>query len=140
MHSIFHLTRLVLAVRKAPGSAFGLHLPGQCPNILCILLGDGKSVLYRVLCKVKSALDAWSGRPRRSITSMEQSTRSAADSLAFKDVTAHYNDAKDRASQDDEMQDTNRTKEIQFKASHTVLIFFFLWILYVSPQQAWGPC
>ena len=71
---------------------------------------------------------------------MEQSTRSAADSMAFKDVTAHYNDAKDRASQDDEMQDTNRTKEIQFKASHTVLIFFFLWILYVSPQQASGPC
>lgn len=71
---------------------------------------------------------------------MEQSTRSATESLAFKDVTACYNDAKDRASQEAEMRDKNKAKEIQFKASHALLIFFFLWILYVSPQQASGSC
>ena len=59
---------------------------------------------------------------------MEQSIRSNAESLAFKDVTVHYNNAKGRAAQDAEMRDTNRMKEIQFKASHTLLLLFFLWI------------
>ncbi len=65
---------------------------------------------------------------------MEQSNGLAAGSLPFKDVTVQYNDAKERVSQDAEIQDTNMRKEIQFKASHVLLMGFFLWILQVSPS------
>lgn len=52
-------------------------------------------------------------------------------SAQYKDVTAQYNDAKARGDQGRDIADTNRRKEIQFKASHILLVGFFLWILYV---------
>lgn len=64
---------------------------------------------------------------------MEQSNGLAAGSLAFKDVTVQYNNAEERVSQDAEIQNINMRKEIQFKASHILLMGFFLWILQVCP-------
>lgn len=57
---------------------------------------------------------------------------SATSSSGFKDVTAQYNDAKAQGMQRNDIEDTNRRKEIQFKASHVLLIGFLLWILCVS--------
>lgn len=54
-------------------------------------------------------------------------------SAQYKDVTAQYNDAKARGDQNRDIADTNRRKEIKFKASHVLLIGFFSWILYVYP-------
>ena len=47
----------------------------------------------------------------------------------YKDITSQYNDSKDKAKSDIDIQAINRRKEIQFKASHSLLIGFFLWIL-----------
>ena len=57
----------------------------------------------------------------------------APASSEYKDVTSQYNDSKDRRQPDIDIQAINRRKEIQFKASHFLLIGFFLWILYVVP-------
>ena len=67
---------------------------------------------------------------------MEQSDTSTARSLEFKDVTVHYNTAKERGSQDAETQAINRKKEIQFKATHVLLLGFFVWILQVSSSRS----
>lgn len=56
-------------------------------------------------------------------------------SAQYKDVTAQYNDARAREDQSRDIVDTNRRKEIQFKASHVLLIGFFSWILY-APTHA----
>ena len=56
---------------------------------------------------------------------------SATVSSEYKDVTAQYNDSKDRRQSEIDIQAINRRKEVQFKASHLLLIGFFLWILYV---------
>ena len=66
---------------------------------------------------------------------MEKSNGPAAGSLEFKDVTVQYNNARDRVSQNAEIRDLNLRKEIQFKASHVLLVGFFLWILQVSPSE-----
>ena len=66
---------------------------------------------------------------------MEQSNGLAAGSLAFKDVTVQYNNAKERTLQDADIRDVNMRKEIQFKASHVLLMGFFLWILQVCPSD-----
>ena len=50
-------------------------------------------------------------------------------SSTYKDITSQYNDSKDKAQPDIDIQAINRRKEIQFKASHFLLIGFFLWIL-----------
>ena len=55
----------------------------------------------------------------------------AAASPEYRDITSQYNDSQDRGQLDLDIQATNRRKEIQFKASHFLLIGFFLWILYV---------
>ena len=55
----------------------------------------------------------------------------ATASSEFKDITSQYNESKDRAHSDIDIQAINRRKEIQFKASHFLLIGFFFWILYV---------
>ena len=60
----------------------------------------------------------------------------ATASSEYKDITSQYNDSKDRAQPDIDIQAINRTKEIQFKASHFLLIGFFFWILYVV-ASAW---
>lgn len=52
----------------------------------------------------------------------------ATASSEYKDVTSQYNDSKDRGESDLDIQAINRRKEIQFKASHFLLIGFFLWI------------
>lgn len=57
---------------------------------------------------------------------------SATASSEFKDITSQYNDSKDQGQSDIDIQAINRRKEIQFKASHVLLIGFFLWILYVE--------
>lgn len=62
--------------------------------------------------------------------------RPATASPEYKDVTSQYNDSKDRGESDLDIQAINRRKEIQFKASHFLLIGFFLWILYVL-SSAW---
>lgn len=54
-------------------------------------------------------------------------------STQYKDVTTQYNDAKARGDRSRDIADTNRRKEIQFKASHVLLLGFFSWILYVPP-------
>ena len=47
---------------------------------------------------------------------------------------AHNRNAKHQAyAQDDRIAVGNKRKEIQFKASHALLIIFFSWILYISP-------
>ena len=53
----------------------------------------------------------------------------ATASSTYKDITSQYNDSKDKAQPDIDIQAINRRKEIQFKASHFLLIGFFLWIL-----------
>ena len=55
-------------------------------------------------------------------------------SAEFKDVTAHYNAGKGREEQGIDIAKTNRRREIQFKASHVLLLGFFSWILYVSAK------
>ena len=65
---------------------------------------------------------------------MEKSNGLAAESLGFKDVTVQYNNAKELASQDADIRETNLRREIQFKASHVLLVGFFLWILQVCPS------
>lgn len=60
----------------------------------------------------------------------------ATASSEYRDVTSQYNDSKDRGQSDLDIQAINRRKEIQFKASHFLLIGFFLWILYVV-SGAW---
>ena len=57
----------------------------------------------------------------------------------YKDVTSQFNDSKDRGQSDLDIQAINRRKEIQFKASHFLLIGFFLWILYVVSDAWVGP-
>ena len=44
-------------------------------------------------------------------------------------VSSHGADA--RKLQEDACQEQNRRKELHFKASHCLLISFFLWIVYV---------
>ena len=66
---------------------------------------------------------------------MEKSNGPAAGSLEFKDVTVQYNNARDQVSHDAEIRDVNLRKEIQFKASHVLLVGFFLWILQVCPSE-----
>lgn len=56
---------------------------------------------------------------------------SPAAPSGVKDVTSHYNDSKDRGQPAIDIQAINRKKEVLFKASHFLLIGFFLWILYV---------
>ena len=53
----------------------------------------------------------------------------ATASSTYKDITSEYNYSKDKAKSDIDIQAINRRKEIQFKASHFLLIGFFLWIL-----------
>lgn len=60
----------------------------------------------------------------------------ATASSKYKDITSQFNDSKDRGRPDSDIQTINRRKEIQFKASHFLLIGFFLWILYVL-SSAW---
>lgn len=64
---------------------------------------------------------------------------SATASSEYKDITSQYNDSKDRGQVDIDIQAINRRKEIQFKASHILLIGFFLWILYVELCTWIGP-
>ena len=59
---------------------------------------------------------------------------SATASSEYKDITSQYNDSKDRGPSDIDIQEINRRKEIQFKASHVLLIGFFLWILCVDSR------
>lgn len=54
---------------------------------------------------------------------------SAAASSEYKDITSQYNDSKDQRQPDIDIQAVNRRKEVLFKASHFLLIGFFLWIL-----------
>lgn len=61
---------------------------------------------------------------------------SATASSEYKDITSQYNDSKEKGQPDIDIQAINRRKEIQFKASHFLLIGFFLWILYVV-SNAW---
>ena len=61
---------------------------------------------------------------------------SAAGPSEYKDITSQYNDSKDRGHPDIDIQAINRRKEVLFKASHFLLIGFFLWILYVV-SRAW---
>lgn len=53
----------------------------------------------------------------------------ATASSEYKDITSQYNDNKERAQPDNNIQVINRKREIQFKASHFLLIGFFFWIL-----------
>ena len=53
----------------------------------------------------------------------------ATASSQYKDITSQYNDSKDQSRRDFDAEAINRSKEIQFKASHFLLIGFFLWIL-----------
>ena len=55
-------------------------------------------------------------------------------SSEYKDITSQYNDSKDRGHPDVDIDAINRRKEVQFKASHLLLIGFFLWILYVASE------
>lgn len=64
---------------------------------------------------------------------------SATASSEYKDITSQYNNKKDQGRGDIDSQETNRRKEIQFKASHVLLIGFFLWILYVESCTWFGP-
>ena len=59
---------------------------------------------------------------------------SATGSSEYKDITSQYNNSKDRGQSDIDIQEINRRKEIQFKASHVLFIGFFLWILYVDSR------
>ena len=72
--------------------------------------------------------------------SMDRSKGSAAQSLGFGDVTLHYNNAKEQGGQDFGIRDANRIKEVQFKASHILLILFFLWILHVPSLRSLSTC
>ena len=50
---------------------------------------------------------------------------------------AHNRIAKHQAYvQEERIAVGNKRREIQFKASHALLIIFFSWILYVSPGHA----
>lgn len=40
-----------------------------------------------------------------------------------------------RKAQEDALQEQNKRKELHFKASHGLLITFFLWILYAAKCQ-----
>lgn len=60
-------------------------------------------------------------------TPIPQNGPSTASS-EYKDITSQYNDSKIRGPTDIDIQTINRRKEIQFKASHFLLIGFFLWI------------
>lgn len=53
----------------------------------------------------------------------------------YREITSQYNDSKARSKPDIDIQAVNGRKEIQFKASHFLLIGFFMWILYVA--NAW---
>ena len=59
----------------------------------------------------------------------------ATASSEYKDITSQYNDSKHRSQPDNSDQAINRRKEIQFKASHFLLIGFFFWILYVVSSE-----
>lgn len=48
-----------------------------------------------------------------------------------KQVAPQYPSATARKAQEIEVGETNKQKELQFKASHTLFIFFLLWILCV---------
>ena len=62
-------------------------------------------------------------------TPIAQNGPATASSTAYKDITSQYNDSKDKSQPDIDIQAINRRKEIQFKASHILLIGFFFWIL-----------
>ncbi|KAL6719661.1 mannose-ethanolamine phosphotransferase gpi13 [Lecanora helva] len=46
----------------------------------------------------------------------------------YKDLTTQYNDVKARGDQGLDLAKINRRRELQFKASHILLLGFFLWI------------
>lgn len=54
--------------------------------------------------------------------------------VGFKDIASQYNDARinSQDSRNVALEVSNRRKEIQFKASHILLIGFFSWMLYVK--------
>lgn len=60
----------------------------------------------------------------------------------YKDVTSQYNNAtaNPQDSEDTALATKNRRKEIQFKASHVLLIGFFSWILFVRLPYTPGLC
>lgn len=62
--------------------------------------------------------------------------------LGYKEVTSQYNNAKanSQESGDVALEVNNRRKEIQFKASHFLLIGFFSWILYVKMSSTYVSC
>ena len=68
-----------------------------------------------------------SGEP--IFTPIAQNSPATASSTTYKDITSQYNESKDKAQPDIDIQAINRRKEVQFKASHFLLIGFFLWIL-----------
>lgn len=61
-------------------------------------------------------------------TPMPQNGTATASS-EYKDITTQYNDSTEPAQPDNNIEAINRKREIQFKASHFLLIGFFLWIL-----------
>lgn len=52
----------------------------------------------------------------------------------YKDVTTQYKNTRVQGDQGNDLADINHRKEIQFKASHVLLLGFFSWILYVPPN------
>ena len=62
-------------------------------------------------------------------TPIARNDPATASSPSYKDITSQYNDSKDKPQPDIDIQAINRRKEIQFKASHFLLIGFFFWIL-----------
>ena len=53
-------------------------------------------------------------------------------SAEYKDETVLYNNSQFQGEQELDLNRTNRRREIQFKASHILLLGFFSWLLYVS--------
>ena len=53
---------------------------------------------------------------------------SITEFTSVKDITAQYNSA-DRESQATQVKEINKRREIEFKASHILLLGFFSWIL-----------
>lgn len=57
-------------------------------------------------------------------------------------VARQYASAKAQKSHETEVEETNRQKGLQFKATHAILTSFLLWILYVvlNPESTNLTC
>lgn len=57
-----------------------------------------------------------------------------------KQTVGQYASAKSQKAQEIEVEETNKLKESQFKASHTLFIGFLLWILCVDLNTPRHDC